>query len=253
MGTEIYGVLGKEINASGVGDEGGYSPIFPPSVNGIRRVYDSLSLLVGAIEKTGYRSGEDIAIALDPAASEFYRDGKYHLDSETLYDSAEMVGLYRELIREFPVVSIEDGMAEGDEDGWKALTTGQVGGRGVQIVGDDLFVTNPTIFRRGIERGLANAVLVKLNQVGTLSETLQVIRMAREHGYNSVISHRSGETEDSFIAHLAVATGAGQIKTGAPARGERTAKYNELLNIEQIFLPRLGLSPRYAGRTPFGV
>ncbi|MBI2338500.1 phosphopyruvate hydratase [Candidatus Daviesbacteria bacterium] len=253
MGTEVYGTLGKAIKASGVGDEGGYSPIFQPSANGRERIYNSLALLVKAIELSDYKAGKDIAIALDSAASEFYQDGRYYLDSKTSLDSAGMVEFYRELIREFPVISIEDGMAEGDEAGWKALTNGFVGGRGIQIVGDDLFVTNPLIFQRGIERGLANAVLVKPNQIGTLSETLKVIRMAKAHGYNVVISHRSGETEDPFIAHLAVATDAGQIKTGAPARSERVVKYNEFLDIEQIHLPRLELTPYYAGRLPFKV
>lgn len=249
MGAEVYGNLGEIITSSGVGDEGGYSPVFS-SGSGLLRTHEACQMLVDAIEKSGYRPGKDIAIAIDAAASEFYRNGTYHLDTETALSSPDMIKLYQDLIRKFPLISIEDGMSEDDIEGWKRLSQHDFGAA-VQIVGDDLFVTNPKIFQSGIENGLANAILVKPNQIGTLTETLMVIKMAKANGYNTIVSHRSGETEDTFIADLAVATRAGQIKIGAPARGERTAKYNRLLDIEEIELPKLGLTPEFAGVNPF--
>src|SRR5690606_25151028 len=200
----------------------------------------ALDLLAEAIETAGYELGGEIALALDVAASEFYREGHYTLEGERK-GSDEMVGFLAELVEDFPLVSIEDGMAEDDWDGWESLTS-QVGGK-VQLVGDDLFVTNAEILAKGIERGAANAVLVKVNQIGSLSETFATMEMAAQASYGRVVSHRSGETEDTFISDLAVATNAGQIKTGAPARSERTAKYNQLLRIEED----LGDDARYGG------
>ena len=200
-------------------------------------------MLVAAIQAAGYQPGEDIAIAVDPASSEFFSDGNYHLTDEgRALAPAEMVDYWEQAIGRYPIVLLEDGMAEGDWAGWAQLTE-RIGDR-VQLVGDDIFVTNPAILRRGIDAGIANSILIKLNQIGTLTETLETIRVAREAGYGTLFSHRSGETEDTFIADLVVATGAGQIKTGAPARSERVAKYNQLLRIEE----QLGSRARFAGR-----
>jgi enolase len=238
--SEVYhalkGVLKSQGLATGVGDEGGFAPQ-------LRSNEDALKLIVDAIEKAGYEPGKDVAIALDPASSEFYKDGKYNLKGEgRTLDAAGLATLYQDWIGRYPIVSIEDGMAEDDWDGWKRLT-GAVGDR-VQLVGDDLFVTNVKRLQEGIDRGVANSILIKVNQIGTLTETLDAIDLARKAGYSAVISHRSGETEDTTIADLAVATGAGMIKTGAPARSERVAKYNRLLAIEA----ELGEAAVYAGR-----
>ena len=223
-----------------MGDEGGFAP-------DLHSNEAPLELLTEAISAAGYRPGEDVAIALDPASSEFFSDGAYRLAGEgRTLSSAGLVDLWEELIGRYPIISLEDGMAEDDWEGWPQLTQ-RLGGR-VQLVGDDVFVTNPAILRRGIDAGIANAILIKLNQIGTLSETLETIAMAHDAGYRAVISHRSGETEDTTIADLAVATGAGQIKTGAPARSERVAKYNQLLRIEE----ELGERARFAGRGAFG-
>jgi enolase len=207
---------------------------------------EALELLVQAIEQAGYRPGEHIAIGLDVAASELFEDGQYHLrrSRRERLSSEELIGWYGELLGRYPIVSIEDGLAEDDWAGWKLLT-GALGAR-VQLVGDDLFVTNPERLQRGIAEGIANAVLIKPNQIGTLTETVETVRLAHRFGYRTVISHRSGETEDVTIAHLAVGLGIGQIKTGAPCRGERTAKYNELLRIEEV----LGVQADYAGTLP---
>ena len=229
MGAEVFHHLRKILadmgHTTSVGDEGG----FAPRLKGHREALDAI---MRGIEAAGYTPGEDVAITLDPAASEFFKDGKYILSSEGKKLSPEkMVAYYTALVDDYPIVSIEDGMAEEDWDGW-ALMTGEMGDR-VQIVGDDIFVTNAHILSEGIRKGVANAILIKLNQIGTLSETLETIRLARRAGYASVISHRSGETSDTTIADLAVATGTGQIKTGAPSRSERVAKYNQLLRIEE--------------------
>jgi enolase len=239
--AEVYHALRKVLHGRGlataVGDEGGFAPQLESNE-------EALQLIVSAIEKAGYRPGQDVALALDPAATELYRDGAYNLAGEgRTLSSAELVDLYADWIGRYPIVSIEDGMAEDDWDGWKLLTD-RVGGR-IQLVGDDLFVTNPERLREGIGRGVANSLLVKVNQIGTLTETLAAIETARAAGYSAVISHRSGETEDTTIADLAVATGVGMIKTGAPARSDRVAKYNRLLAIEAD----LGASARYAGRS----
>jgi len=241
-GVEVYHslkkVLAKRDLATNVGDEGGFAP-------DLGRNRDALEVLVEAVQAAGYEPGRQVAFAIDAAASEFHREGAYHLDGKAL-SSAEMVEYLVGLVDGFPLVSVEDGLAEDDWEGW-ALLTRTLGTR-VQLVGDDVFVTNEEVLRRGIKAGVANAVLVKVNQIGSLSETLHTMELAERSGYGRVISHRSGETEDSFISHLAVATNAGQIKTGAPARGERTAKYNQLLRIEE----RLGDQARYAGWDPYG-
>ena len=240
IATETYHELKRTLHsrglATGVGDEGGFAPTLDSNEA-------PLELLVSAIEAAGYRPGEDVAIALDPASSEFYSDGAYRLEGEgrTLTPS-EMVDYWEHLVDRYPIVLLEDGMAENDWDGWRQLT--QRLGQRVQLVGDDIFVTNPTILRRGIEAGIANSILIKLNQIGTLTETLNTIAIARDAGYRAVVSHRSGETEDALIADFVVATGVGQIKTGAPARSERVAKYNQLLRIEEA----LGDQARFAGR-----
>jgi enolase len=240
MSAETYQHLKKELQSrqlgTGVGDEGGFAPAVPSNEA-------PLELLVAAITAAGYEPGEDIAIALDPASSEFYSDGAYHLTGEgaTLYPE-EMVDYWERLVDRYPIVLLEDGMAEGDWEGWRLLTE-RLGQR-LQLVGDDIFVTNPTILRRGIDEHVANSILIKLNQIGTVTETLETIDLARRAGYRAVISHRSGETEDTFIADFAVATGVGQIKTGAPARGERIAKYNQLLRIEE----ELRDKAQFAGR-----
>jgi enolase len=239
IATETYHELKRTIHArglaTGVGDEGGFAPNLSSNEA-------PLELLIAAIEAAGYEPGRQVAIALDPASSEFFSDGAYRLSGEgrTLQPS-EMVDYWERLCGRYPIVSLEDGMAEGDWDGWQLLTE-RLGSQ-LQLVGDDIFVTNPVILRRGIDAGIANAILIKLNQIGTLTETLETIALAREAGYGAVISHRSGETEDTTIADLVVATGVGQIKTGAPARSERVAKYNQLLRIEE----ELGHDARLAG------
>jgi enolase len=236
-GVEVYQALKKVLGGRGlstnVGDEGGFAPNLPTN-------RAALELLVEAIDAAGYELGGEVALALDPAASEFYREGHYEFEG-TDRSSAEMIDFYQKLVEDFPLVSIEDGLAEDDWDGWVALTKAL--GSKVQLVGDDLFVTNSEILAKGIERKAANAILIKVNQIGTLSETLATMEMAAQSAYGRMISHRSGETEDSFIAHLVVATNAGQIKSGAPARAERTAKYNQLLRIEE----QLGDEARFAG------
>ena len=240
-GVETYHTLKKVLHdrhlSTAVGDEGGFAPDLPSNEDAIR-------ILLEAIEKAGYTPGTDIAIAMDPAMSELYRDGRYHLTGEgKVLDPDEMVAYWARLVDTYPIVSIEDGMHENDWDGWGSLTRA-VGDR-VQLVGDDLFVTNVARLRTGIERHVANAVLVKVNQIGTLTETLETVELATRHRYSSVMSHRSGETEDSTIADLAVATNCGQIKTGSLSRTDRTAKYNQLLRIEQL----LGKNAVYAGRS----
>jgi len=244
-GVEVFHTLGKMLHDAGqptlVGDEGGYAPR-------LDTIDDALTLLVKAIEKAGYRPGDDIAIALDPASTEFYRDGSYwpHKPDDHPFDAAQMVALYDGLCRNYPIVSIEDGLAEDDWDGW-ALLNRTLGSR-VQLVGDDLFVTNVGRLERGIRDGSANAILVKVNQIGTLTETLDAIDTAHKAGFRAVISHRSGETEDTTISDLAVATGAGQIKTGSLARSDRTAKYNRLMAIAED----LGATvARYPGKKAF--
>ncbi len=241
--SEIYhslrGLLSEQGYATTVGDEGGFAPKL--STN-----REAVDLLMRAIELAGRRPGSEVAIALDPATTELYRDGQYHLEREgRTVDSAALAELWQEWAGEYPIVSIEDGMAEDDWEGWFALTQ-QLGDR-VQLVGDDLLVTNIERLARGIDERAGNAILIKLNQIGTLTETFNAIRMAHAAGWSTVISHRSGETEDTTIAHLAVATGSGQIKTGAVARTDRTAKYNELLRIEE----ELGSAALYAGPTAF--
>ena len=239
MVVEVYHSLAAELRsqglATGLGDEGGFAPSLATNES-------ALDLIVNAIRTTGYEPGRDIAIALDPAASELWSDGRYELHTEgRSLTSAEMVSLWSDWRRRYPIVSIEDGMHEDDWDGWRALTA-EIGSL-AQIVGDDLLVTNPQRLRRGIELGAANSILIKVNQIGTLSETLEAVRIAQDAGWTVIISHRSGETEDTMIADLAVATNAGLIKTGAPARGERTAKYNRLLRIAE----ELGDRAVYAG------
>jgi enolase len=229
IGAEVYhslkGTLSKKGLSTAGGDEGGFAPDL--SSNGA-----ALDFLVAAIEEAGYAPGEDVMIALDPATSEIYDDGKYVLEHEgRTLTPEEMAAYWHDIRQRFPIVSIEDGMDEEDWDGWKALTE-KIGDL-CQLVGDDLFVTNPERLRRGIETGVANSILIKVNQIGTLTETLEAIQVARDAGYTTVISHRSGETEDTTIADLAVGTRAGQIKTGAPSRSDRVAKYNRLLRIEE--------------------
>jgi enolase len=238
-GSEIFhtlrGILQEKGLSTAVGDEGGFAPDLATS-------REAIELILSAIEKAGYRPGDDVFVALDPAASEFHEKGNYVLSGEgTRRTPEEMVSFWEDWASRYPVVSIEDGLDEADWDGW-ALLTRKLGDR-VQLVGDDLFVTNPEILKRGIEGGVANAILIKLNQIGTLTETLEAIRLAREAGYAVVVSHRSGETEDTTIADLAVATGAGQIKTGSLCRTDRVCKYNRLLRIEE----ELGSRARYAG------
>jgi enolase len=245
MGVEVFHSLKKVLASRGlstaVGDEGGFAPNLASNEEAIKVILES-------VEKAGYTPGEDVAIALDPAASEFFdaEKGVYVLSSEgRSLKPSEMAAYYADLCSRYPIVSIEDGMAEEDWEGWAALTT--LVGDSVQLVGDDLFVTNVERLAMGIERKVANSILIKLNQIGTLTETLDAIEMAHRAGYTAVVSHRSGETEDSTIADLVVATNAGQIKTGAPCRGERTAKYNQLLRIEE----QLGLLAYYPGRATF--
>ncbi len=243
MGVEVFHKLKATLAAKGlhtaVGDEGGFAPDLSSNEQ-------ALQVLVEAIGAAGYTAGEQIAIALDPAVSELYQDNAYVLEHEGRTLSAEeLAGYWEELVGRYPIISIEDGMAEEDWDGWRALTE-RLGDR-VQLVGDDLFVTNTERLRRGIDSHVANSILIKVNQIGTLTETLAAVRMARESGYTAVMSHRSGETEDVTIADLAVATGCGQIKTGAPSRTDRVAKYNQLLRIEEA----LGDEARYPGRSAF--
>jgi enolase len=241
MGAEIYHALHRVLLdrglATGVGDEGG----FAPRLGGNE---EALALLVEAIGRAGYTAGRDAALALDPAASNFAGGGRYRIGSQT-FTSAALVDYYARLMDRFPIVSIEDGLAEDDWDGWIVLTR-RLGDR-LQLVGDDLFVTNLARIKEGIARGAGNAVLIKLNQIGTLTETLEAVRLAKEQRWAAVISHRSGETEDTTIADLAVAVGAGQIKTGAPARSERVAKYNRLLRITEA----VGPAARYPGAGAF--
>ena len=229
MGAEIFHALktvlkGKGYNTA-VGDEGGFAP-------NLKSNEEALEVIMEAIVKAGYKPGEDVLLALDVASSELFKDGKYTLENEThkIKTPAEMVDFYENLVNKYPIISIEDGMAENDWDGWK-LMTDRLGKR-IQIVGDDLFVTNPKILKEGIQKGIANSILIKLNQIGTLTETLEAIEMAKRAGYTTVISHRSGETEDTTLADLAVAVNAGQIKTGSLCRTDRVAKYNQLLRIE---------------------
>lgn len=229
MSSEVYASLKSTLKSQGldtaVGDEGGFAP-------NLKSNEEAISTIIEAIKAAGYEPGKDICIALDPAASEFYVDGKYDLAGEgRKLTSKEMADYYVSLVEKYPIISIEDGLAENDWDGWKYLTE-QLGGK-IQIVGDDLFVTNTKILKEGIDKGIANSILIKLNQIGTLTETLNAIELAQRAGYTAVVSHRSGETEDTTIADLVVATNAGQIKTGAPARSERVAKYNQLLRIEE--------------------
>jgi len=243
MGTEVYhhlkAVLKGRGLSTGLGDEGGFAPDLASNEA-------ALDLLVEAIGAAGYEAGLDVAIALDPAMSELFRDGAYHLAGEgRVLSTAEVVDLWEDLIGRYPIVSIEDGLDEEDWDGWEALHA-RIGER-VQLVGDDLLVTNPTFVRRAIERRAANSVLIKVNQIGTLTEAMDTVSLAQRHGWSAMVSHRSGETEDTTIADLAVAVGAGQIKTGAPARSDRVAKYNQLLRIEE----QLGEAARYAGRAAF--
>jgi enolase len=239
MGAETYQHLRRELQSRGlptaVGDEGGFAPALDSNEA-------PLELLINAIERAGYRPGSDIAIALDPASSEFHHQDEYQLAGEgRKLSSSQLVELWDQLLARYPIVSLEDGMAENDWDGWRMLTE-RLGGR-VQLVGDDIFVTNPAILRKGIEAGIGNSILIKLNQIGTLTETLETIAIARGAGYGAVVSHRSGETEDPLIADFVVATAVGQIKAGAPARSERVAKYNQLLRIEE----ELGEQASFAG------
>ncbi len=240
-GVETYhtlkALLAERGLSTAVGDEGGFAPDLDDNESAVK-------VLVEAIERTGRRPGVDVALALDPATSEIFRDGAYHLAGEgRVLSSAELVDYWADLCERYPIVSLEDGMAEDDWEGWAALTT-RLGDR-VQLVGDDVFVTNTELLSQGIERGVANSILIKLNQIGTLTETLEAVALATRHRYSAVISHRSGETEDVTIADVAVALNAGQIKTGAPARTDRVAKYNQLLRIEE----QLGESARFAGRS----
>ncbi|WP_133135865.1 phosphopyruvate hydratase [Legionella rowbothamii] len=237
MGTEIFHVLKSVLKKQGlntaVGDEGGFAP-------NIKSNRQALDLLSEAINKAGFKLGDEIVLALDVAASELYKQGSYHMASENQqFSSEQLVSYYADLVSTYPIISIEDGLDEKDWAGWKELTR-QLGGK-IQLVGDDVFVTNPKILREGIDQGIANAILIKVNQIGTLSETRQTIQLAHTNGYRCVMSHRSGETEDTFIADLAVATGCGQIKTGSLCRTDRIAKYNQLLRINEIsFLPYRG-------------
>ena len=241
MGAEVFhtlkGVLHERGLGTAVGDEGGFAP-------NLRSNEEALEVILQAIEQAGYKAGRQIALALDPATSELYEDGEYvfRKSDGARRSSEDMVAFWADWTARYPIVSIEDGLAEDDWDGWHALTKRL--GKKVQLVGDDLFVTNSTRLREGIARGVANSILIKLNQIGTLTETLDTIALAREAGYTTVISHRSGETEDATIADLAVAVNAGQIKTGSACRGERTAKYNQLLRIEEM----LGKRAVYPGR-----
>jgi enolase len=241
VGAEIFQhlklLLKKDGHNTNVGDEGGFAP-------NLDSAKEALDYIANATEKAGYKLGSEVVLALDSAASEFYKNGKYHLDGEgKILSSDQMVRYYEELVANYPIFSIEDAFGEDDFEGWKNITKSL--GNKIQLVGDDLFVTNPKILKKGISEKMANAMLVKFNQIGTLSETLNAIAIAKEAHYNNVISHRSGETEDTTIAHIAVATNAGQIKTGSLCRSDRTAKYNELIRIEEY----LGNRGQYAGKT----
>ena len=243
MGVETFhslkAVLSKDGLNTSVGDEGGFAP-------NLKTNEDAIKYIIKAIEKAGFKPGEDIYIALDPAATEFYKNGKYNLKGEgKVLTSTEMVNYYKNLVGKYPIISIEDGMAEEDWDGWKELTD-KIGSK-VQVVGDDLFVTNTARLKKGIELGVTNSILIKVNQIGTLSETLDAIEMAKTAGYTAVVSHRSGETEDTTIADIVVGVNAGQIKTGAPSRTDRVCKYNQLLRIEED----LGSEAKYLGLDAF--
>ncbi|MBL9098644.1 MAG: phosphopyruvate hydratase [Alphaproteobacteria bacterium] len=238
MGTEVFHALKKALKDAGhntnVGDEGGFAP-------NLKSADEALTFIMRAIEAAGYKPGDHVKLALDPASTEFYKDGVYDLEGEgKKLDSGQMARFYEDLCKRYPIVSIEDGMAEDDWAGWKTLT--DLIGKRVQLVGDDLFVTNPNRLREGIAKGVANAILIKVNQIGTLSETLDAVEIAHKAGYRAVMSHRSGETEDTTIADLAVATNCGRIKTGSASRSDRLAKYNQLLRIEEA----LGAQARYA-------
>ncbi|GBQ06608.1 phosphopyruvate hydratase [Acetobacter cerevisiae] len=240
-GAEIFAHLKKDLQAAGhntnVGDEGGFAPA-------LKSADEALGFITRAVESAGYRPGEDVTFALDCASTEFFRDGKYIMKGEgKTFDSGEMVSWLADLTNRYPIASIEDGLAEDDWEGWALLT--ETLGKKIQLVGDDLFVTNPERLRRGIKAGVGNSILVKVNQIGTLTETLEAIEVAHKAGYTAVMSHRSGETEDSTIADLAVATNCGQIKTGSLSRSDRTAKYNQLIRIEQ----ELATAAQYAGRS----
>src|SRR4051794_1721475 len=241
MGSEVFHALRGQLHAAAhnpnVGDEGGFAP-------NLATADEALTFVMKAIEKAGYKPGDDVVLALDPASTEFFKKGKYEMEGEgKSFDAAAMVDYYAGLVKRFPIVSIEDGMAEDDMDGWKKIT--DTLGKKIQLVGDDLFVTNPKRLADGIKGGLANAILVKVNQIGTLTETMEAVSMARHASYGAVMSHRSGETEDATIADLAVATNCGQIKTGSLSRSDRLAKYNQLLRIEE----QLGTQARYAGKS----
>ncbi|MBR1778621.1 MAG: phosphopyruvate hydratase [Alphaproteobacteria bacterium] len=244
MGAEVFQALKANLKQAGlntnVGDEGGFAP-------NLKSADEALSYIVKAIETAGYKPGEDVVLALDAASSEFYKDGKYILAGEGKeYDAVGIVKYYEELAAKYPIMSIEDGCAEDDFEGWGLLTSAL--GNKIQLVGDDLFVTNTARLADGIERGIANSILIKVNQIGTLTETLEAVSMAHRAGYTAILSHRSGETEDATIADLAVATGCGQIKTGSLSRSDRLAKYNQLIRIEE----ELGDTASYAGRAAFG-
>ncbi|HEV2021985.1 MAG TPA: phosphopyruvate hydratase [Terriglobales bacterium] len=232
----LKGVLKKRGYNTAVGDEGGFAP-------SLRSNVEAIEVILEAVQQAGYKPGAQVAIALDPAASEFFKDGKYVFkkSDKSAKSSEEMIRFWSEWVRQYPIVSLEDGLGEKDWDGWQALTR-ELGGK-IQLVGDDIFVTNPAILKRGIEKKVANSILVKLNQIGTVSETLDAIELARSNKYTAIISHRSGETEDTFIADLAVGTSAGQIKTGSASRTDRIAKYNQLLRIEE----ELGKAARFPG------
>ncbi|MDI1287629.1 MAG: enolase, partial [Reyranella sp.] len=239
MGSEVFHALRGQLKDAGhntnVGDEGGFAP-------NLATADEALAFIMKAIEKAGYKPGEDVMLALDPASTEFFKKGKYELEGEgKSLDAGGMVEYYADLVKRYPIVSIEDGMAEDDMAGWKAITDKL--GKKIQLVGDDLFVTNAKRLADGIKGGLANAILIKVNQIGTLTETMEAVSMARNANYGAVMSHRSGETEDATIADLAVATNCGQIKTGSLSRSDRLAKYNQLLRIEE----QLGTQARYAG------
>ena len=243
MCAEVYHNLKKVLNEkglnTGIGDEGGFAPDLSSNE-------EAIAVILEAVEKAGYQPGDDIMIALDVAATELYKDGKYHLEGEgKVLSSEKMVDYYEELFIQYPIISIEDCLSEDDWDGWKMMTE-RLGGK-VQLVGDDLFVTNTERLARGIEKGVANSILIKVNQIGSLSETIDAIEKDKRAGYTAVVSHRSGETEDVTIADLVVAMNTGQIKTGAPARSERVAKYNQLLRIEEA----LGEAAEYAGKAAF--
>jgi len=243
IGAEVFHTLKKVLSKRGlntaVGDEGGFAP-------NLESNEAAIEVILEAIDQAGYKAGKDVYIALDPASSEFYKDGLYHLESEgKQLTSEEFVDYFADWVERYPIISIEDGMAEDDWDGWTLLTERL--GKKVQLVGDDLFVTNTRILKEGIDKGIANSILIKVNQIGTLTESLAAIKMAADAGYSAVISHRSGETEDTFIADLAAATGTGQIKTGSMSRSDRVAKYNQLLRIEEA----LGAQVPFAGRDAF--